>query len=965
MENNQSEVKRGSEWRKWDLHIHTPGTKKNDQFDGSDIEDKWEKYITSINESNANIDVVGITDYWTVDNYFKFKEKNNDGSILRPFKLVLPNVELRVLPVTSSATAVNIHCIFNPDIDSEIENRFLSKLKFQHSSSSYSANKSELIRLGKNFSNNQSLSEELALKAGMEQYVVSMDAIRGIFEADPELKNHVIIVVANKSTDGVTGIVQHSDFFLNSGSALDATRQGIYQFSDAIFSSREGDRDYFLGKKVDDKITVIRKCGSLKPCFHGSDAHDNKKIFNPDDNRFCWIKADTTFSGLKQTLYEPEDRVRIQAFKPDVKNERHIISTVEFIDSGNIFGNKKIPLNENLNAIIGGKSSGKSLLLYSIAKSIDPEQVLRTSRRLNFDGYSFEPSLNFKVTWQNGDADIFHEESNKDRKITYIPQLYINHLVEKNNKDELNSLVDRILLQDSEFKVFYDNAKESITGITNDIELSLSTYLSIREKGLELQQKLNDIGKSASITKSIQDFEKKIADGQKLTSLTKSEFDLYNKLVTEKTEKDKTLKINNDNEILLNRILNEIKTTKSNLLGTSDASGGYNLKGTIDRIIDEAAESNEELEKVRLIILSNYELFINKITDEIANLKFDERKVVLNNALFEINKSLKPLLDKISGQKELEKLTKSLEDEKKRLQQALGLEKQLGSIVEEFKNLRLRIGNQLQSRYDLYKSIIDKINTTRNDIGSGIILTANLNYKKADFELYEQANRASIAKENFLNSLFNEDIVNYDLIPKIFENKIYQKDNLLYIGDENEIPLRLKVNLDDVLRGLIKDSFKIDYRVNYKGDELLSMSPGKKGTVLLILFLQISSAEFPILIDQPEDNLDNRTIYELLCMMIKEKKKERQIIIVSHNANLVVSTDTENIIVANQEGQDSVLQTGENKFDYINGSLEHSIPMNTKIIGVLNQQGIKEHVCDILEGGTEAFEQRRLKYRSN
>ncbi len=46
-----TKYKRGSEWRKWDLHIHTPGTKKNDQFEGSSLEDKWEKYVLSINTS--------------------------------------------------------------------------------------------------------------------------------------------------------------------------------------------------------------------------------------------------------------------------------------------------------------------------------------------------------------------------------------------------------------------------------------------------------------------------------------------------------------------------------------------------------------------------------------------------------------------------------------------------------------------------------------------------------------------------------------------------------------------------------------------------------------------------------------------------------------------------------------------------------------------------------------------------
>jgi ABC-type Mn2+/Zn2+ transport system ATPase subunit len=140
------------------------------------------------------------------------------------------------------------------------------------------------------------------------------------------------------------------------------------------------------------------------------------------------------------------------------------------------------------------------------------------------------------------------------------------------------------------------------------------------------------------------------------------------------------------------------------------------------------------------------------------------------------------------------------------------------------------------------------------------------------------------------------------------------------------------------------------------------MSPGKKGTVLLILFLQISSSEFPILIDQPEDNLDNRTIYELLCKMIKEKKKERQILIVSHNANLVVATDTENVIVANQKGQSDGGSGGAYRFEYVNGSLEHTKIKDNKILSILQSQGIREHVCDILEGGDEAFKQREKKY---
>ncbi|HQY53513.1 MAG TPA: hypothetical protein PLD63_14190 [Ignavibacteria bacterium] len=115
---------RGSEWRIWDLHIHTPGTKKNDQFTGSNLDEKWANYIDSINNSTEEISVIGITDYFSIENYFKFKELVSKGEIKKDFDLIIPNIELRVLPVTSSANPINLHCIFNPVIDTEIESRF-------------------------------------------------------------------------------------------------------------------------------------------------------------------------------------------------------------------------------------------------------------------------------------------------------------------------------------------------------------------------------------------------------------------------------------------------------------------------------------------------------------------------------------------------------------------------------------------------------------------------------------------------------------------------------------------------------------------------------------------------------------------------------------------------------------------------------------------------------------------------
>lgn len=121
----------------------------------------------------------------------------------------------------------------------------------------------------------------------------------------------------------------------------------------------------------------------------------------------------------------------------------------------------------------------------------------------------------------------------------------------------------------------------------------------------------------------------------------------------------------------------------------------------------------------------------------------------------------------------------------------------------------------------------------------------------------------------------------------------------------------------------------------------------------------------PILIDQPEDDLDNRSIFDQLIPFIKKKKATRQIIVVTHNANIVIGADAEEVIVANQDGVDSP-NNNSVRFSYRSGSIENDYPqLNDQgdvEEGVLARQGIQQHICDILEGGEVAFEKRKNKY---
>lgn len=182
---------------------------------------------------------------------------------------------------------------------------------------------------------------------------------------------------------------------------------------------------------------------------------DNHNIRNYAVKQNCWIKGMPCFAGLKQIIFEPELRVRVQASNPDNKLGRLVISEAEFEDTNGLFGKQTIRFNENLNSIIGGKSSGKSLLLHSMANAIDAAQVGRISDALRIPRTYFDGSFQLKVRWKDGYENVLSSESEDNRKITYIPQLYINYLAEKDNEEELNSLLISILRQNADFATFY------------------------------------------------------------------------------------------------------------------------------------------------------------------------------------------------------------------------------------------------------------------------------------------------------------------------------------------------------------------------------------------------------------------------------------------------------------------------------------------------------------------------------
>lgn len=169
----------GSLWRRWDLHVHTPETNKNDQYEGKTPEEKWDKFYAEINKYVGdgdnpvrNIAVIGVTDYLSVENYYKVKK---DNRLPASIKMVLPNVELRITPV-SKKEPINIHCIFFPDLNPDYLNEnFFNKLTFEYQEVPYSATRNGLISLGKAYKGNDTLDDDEAYIEGVNQFVVSID----------------------------------------------------------------------------------------------------------------------------------------------------------------------------------------------------------------------------------------------------------------------------------------------------------------------------------------------------------------------------------------------------------------------------------------------------------------------------------------------------------------------------------------------------------------------------------------------------------------------------------------------------------------------------------------------------------------------------------------------------------------------------------------------------------------------
>lgn len=404
---------RGSEWRKWDLHIHTPASHG---YHGT-----YDDLIKQINGSDCH--VVGINDYCSIEGYKQLKASKK---VTKP---MFPVVEFRMNNTIGhrdgvAQTNLNFHVIFNPELSVSMIENFIG---------------------GTDYINAAGNEDKISNVEGAENLLkVSLDYFSFLerLESNEKIKGNYLVWLPYDEYGGIDGIDPQQSYF----------KPSLINKAHIIGSGNAKQISFFLWD--DEKFTRDQYqswFSAPMPCIKGSDCHKaSERVGNLRDanseptDRYCWIKADPTFEGLRQITIEPRDRVFIGDIPPKLLDVEQNKS--KYIDAISVYPktselphewfNDEIPLNAELVAIIGKKGSGKSALADILA--------LAGRSHAESDTYSFLHGSKFwekkgvpdkyeaKLQWMDGKSEAYHLHETVSltevERVKYLPQKHVEHL---------------------------------------------------------------------------------------------------------------------------------------------------------------------------------------------------------------------------------------------------------------------------------------------------------------------------------------------------------------------------------------------------------------------------------------------------------------------------------------------------------------------------------------------------------
>lgn len=1028
----------GSVWRKWDLHLHAPSTKLNDQFRNSP-DGPWDKYCTSLHSSD--VQAFGITDYFSADAYFATVDNYRQRYPQCP-KFFLPNIELRISEVVNRASEeVHVHLIFNPHIEHlEITvNTFLGILETNKTTHD-----------GKHVTASE-LKHRSDFEAATTNRSFILDAIRRTFGTTGDLSDHLLIITA-ANNDGIRPP--------RGRKRKELISDEIDKFSHAVFGSKRN-VDYFLDiDRAEDPDIIM----TPKPVFSGSDAHSFEELpvaseppasttDTPPDP--TWIKADLTYEGLRQTIYEPLNRVfigslppierRVNRHKTRYIKELRISAVPEYSGiNGRWFEDVTIPLNKELVAIIGNKGSGKSAITdiigllgnshkqFVVNARGDTTELFSFLNRRKFAKRGYAEHFIGTLIWHDGEPDERRLDAsanqNKPEKVEYLPQAYLERLCANIEDDEFRAILNRVIFgyvpihrrfgqlhlegltkfltqqQDAEI----ESCKKELTEINRHIvqlekKLTIAHKDNIEERLRLKKQELrsHESSKPSRVDPPPSDDSDKVSEGT-------SELD---KLIRDIQQCNSDIDTSEKERVRLGRVVRDLQAAESAFrrwqADLDQLRTDYeDVFGSCGTSFDDIVSVHVDYTTIKRLLLDSQrqlrDVDRQLKTEEQIRQQFDgdsdaasvitaalDGSFVYRKRLLEETR-LKLVAQQAEPIRRYQAYCQELEEWKDRNIEiagtatnpkestVAGLKAELSKIRDDYpaeliatKKTRRDVSADIFDKkkavkefYDQIKKSIDvEIAECQDELGdSSITIDAALRFNPSFYETFlgfiNQAKRGSyygVTEGRSLLRNYCENVSDWQSEEEVFSalDKIIdalhfdKRTNPQYPADQSrEIFAQVAgdnrvVDLYDYVYGLEFLETKYDLKVDNK--DLSELSPGERGGLLLIFYLALDRRHIPLIIDQPEDNLDNKSVYQVLVAFIRRAKAHRQIIMVTHNPNLAVVADAEQLIHVSIDKMD-----GKNEFSYCSGAIEN--------------RKINEAVVDILEGTRPAFDNRRLKY---
>lgn len=936
-------VNRGSEWGKWDLHVHTPLSFES-QFEISQAErdnltpipeltdidtpDRfdpllWTKYINEL-ETVEDIDCIGITDYFSLEGYDIVKHVRDHG-YLDNFEKVFPNIEFRLDTITGEDNRINLHVVFSDEVSiDDIRQEFLTNLtlRLDHGEE-YSLRPSNLKKFGaqaKEYHDHASGLSDYAAGCTFawiefKNILQQLDNSRSLFQGN------YLTILSGAEWSEIEWFSQDAEI-----------RRQLLADSHALFSGNPRDRKWASGKGDITEDKFEDEFGSLKPVLHGSDAHSFDRLCQPDENRYCWIKANHSFAGLKQIVFEPSERLHVGATEPDGFTQIQTIDSLQ-IQNGEVNSDLEIeddyiPFNSNLVSIIGNQGAGKTALLDLVANCF----YSRTEEETDDDN-SFicriendSPNITTEISFAGEDIEPFSKEvlepdTVDGPDISYVPQGKIVEYCQKGNKlhERIRTLVT-----------------ESVEKEVPDLVAKLK---DLKEETEELAKKMRSVNADLheiNPQKVKSDLTEEKEKFSRIKTLLKnkqeeiSQFKEEHQEPLEETEAeelqselDKLIEERDDIEDLIDNIssaetyLGQVRQFNELIQNIQNQKSAINLETSIKKI--ELRDQQDSLDDLQ----EEAESAQRELTEEISGIRSEL------DELDEVDEDLSALIDekrqikdrKVSTEERIDELNETLKSVDKLANKRISL---FVSYVDSFFDSKEAYGEIATAFSEGESTVLNEIRFEPH-----IEVTGDRIREFVDILDNRKVNREEI--KPYIEKL--EPIISGSR-PDDLEGEIEE-----YISDIEEfrdtmLDSRDPIDFDSLLYG---DCLELSEEIYYQETPMGQLSRGQKGTVLLRIYL--AKGENPLIIDSPEENLDNQYVFEELIGAVRDAKKDRQIFLATHDANLVVNTDSEQIVIP--------------EFDHGKITFEG---------GALENQNVRDKAKGILEGGDEAFKLREEKY---